>query len=96
MVTQVIFFPNIVFLIIIWEFHIMYPDHTSQLPDLPPKKEKKNLKTYKSSLCCPSTHRGVVTLPVARPLEKLSPSPPASRRDLPEALNWEAATLINS
>lgn len=53
-----------IFLLIIWEFHIMDPDHTHFLilPGLPPQllcpHQKKKKK--KSNLCCSYTHWSTV------------------------------------
>lgn len=63
---------NIIFLLIIFEFHIMYLNyiHFPGFPDSPPpcappqkKKRNKEKKYTKSSLCCPYT-------PSGQPLEK--------------------------
>lgn len=72
------FFPFfIIFSLIIWEFHIMNPEHTHfpVLPGLPlpptlrPPHQKKEKKS-KSNLCCPYTHWNMVKLPVASPLRR--------------------------
>ena len=69
-------FPNILFLLIRWEFHIIFPYHT-HFPILPcppshpcalPRKQTS--KPTKSNLCCPYTHWSMVKLPVASPLKK--------------------------
>lgn len=49
------FSPNIIFLIIIWEFHIMYPAHSSQVyPNLvTPQKRKEKLKNLQVQFVLP-------------------------------------------
>lgn len=91
-----LFSSNVMFLLMIWEFHILYPHHTHfpilpgppQHPcNLPPKKRRTKEKKYtKSKLCCLYTHQNWVQLPLASPLEKLSPSSPLAP---PESINCE-------
>lgn len=67
-------FPNMIFLLFIWEFHIMHPDHIHVLVlsyqispcYLPPQKKRREKITeeQKFNLCCSCTHRSVVKLSV--------------------------------
>lgn len=71
------FFPNVLFLLIIWEFSTLHPNHTQfpLLPSIPPTlclpaKTKQN-KYTKSNLCW-----SMVKVPVASPLKKTEFFPP--------------------
>lgn len=74
-------FPNIRFLLIIWEFHMMHPmTPTSQssqvcstLVTTPPSKKEE--ETHRFNLCCSYTHWAMVKLLVASPLEKTESFP---------------------
>jgi len=68
-------FTNVIFLLIIWELHIIHPNHTSQSSKVHPSEihlydtlGKK--KEYQVNLCCPHIHWIMVKLPVASPLKK--------------------------
>lgn len=78
----------IIFLLIIYQFHIMNLEHTHfpgpQLFLQPSKKKKKIRRIKRSNLCCPCVYWSMFKLPVARPLKKLSASSP---RTLSEAIN---------
>ena len=95
-----LFFPKVIFLLILLEFCLLHPNHT-YLPILPcqyvtpchyvipsPKTTDTKPKS-KSSLCCPHTHWGMVKVPGTCTLRKLT-SPPVP---LPEAISYEELHL---
>lgn len=82
-------FFNIIFLLIVWEFHIVHPYHIHFLilPSLPPtnpydlpqeKEEQKEEKGKKSHIFV--AHWSMVKLPVASPLKKTESSPTESHQ----------------
>lgn len=73
---------NMIFSLIIWEFHTKHPDPPFVIPSTLQQKKKKYTKF---NLCCPHPLWSVLTLPVFSPLKKTEPPPPT----LPEATNCE-------
>lgn len=64
---------NIMFLLNIWKFHIIHPDHVhfSIIPGPPltlvASQKTEDEKKISSNLCCPYTHWSMVKLTVSTP-----------------------------
>lgn len=93
--TALIFLPNILSLLIIWEFHTIYPNHTHSpfhpdlyfQPSLLPQKRNRGKKNRKHQVQFPLpiyTHWSTVRLPVASLQRKIESFPTCTT---PEAAN---------
>lgn len=76
--SEILFFPNIIFLLIFGNFHcILTTSQSSQIhPSLetsPQKRERKEKKCTKCNLCCSYTHLSMVKLSVTSLLKENEP-----------------------